>query len=71
VLPTSNEPARCNAPGGDPGGVEEIALLMSTQQLASLERAAHLLGLTPGQLMRRLLRDFLAEPAGHGPRPEG
>jgi len=45
------------------GGVVELALLLPARQAAALERAAHQQGLTIGQVLRRLVRDFLREPA--------
>jgi hypothetical protein len=45
------------------GGVVELALLLPARQAAALERAAHQQGLTVGQVLRRLVRDFLREPA--------
>ena len=51
-------------PGGpislDEAGVVELGLLLPRGQAAALEAAAHRRGLTAGQLLRCLLRDFLA-----------
>lgn len=38
----------------------ELPLLLTTWQLAALERAAHCQKLTVGQLLRRLLQTYLA-----------
>ncbi len=47
-------------PGPDgPPDVAEISLLLPGWQLSVLEDAARLRGLTSGQLVRRLLRDFV------------
>jgi len=48
-------------PGGE---AEEVAFLLPGGEMAALERAAHRLGLTVGQLLRRLIRDHLARE-GH------
>jgi hypothetical protein len=45
------------APDGTPD-VAEISLLLPGWQLATLESAARERGLTPGQMVRRLIRDF-------------
>jgi hypothetical protein len=42
-----------------PPDVAEISLLVPGWQLAALEDAARARGLTSGQLVRRLLRDFI------------
>jgi hypothetical protein len=48
-------------PGPDgPPDVTEISVLVPGWQLAALESAARMRGLTSGQLVRRLLRDFIA-----------
>jgi hypothetical protein len=48
-------------PGLDgPTDVAEISLLVPGWQLAALENAARTRGLTSGQLVRRLVRDFIA-----------
>jgi hypothetical protein len=47
-----------------PGGIVEVALLLPDWQMAALERAAHLRGLTTGQMTRRLIRDFLSSAPG-------
>jgi hypothetical protein len=44
--------------------VVELELLLPTREVAALERAAQQQGLTVGQVLRRLVRDFLREPAG-------
>ena len=42
-----------------PPDVTEISILLPGWQLAALESAAHSRGLTSGQLVRRLLREFI------------
>jgi hypothetical protein len=42
------------------GDVVEIPLLLSGRQARALERAAHDRGLTAGEMVRSLLRDFFA-----------
>jgi hypothetical protein len=41
----------------------ELSFLLPNEQLAQLEIAAHSQGLTTGQMIRRLIRAFLHEPA--------
>jgi hypothetical protein len=43
--------------------VVELSLLLPQQQLLELESAARSQGLTAGQMLRRLIRAFLHEPA--------
>jgi len=46
-------------PGDDgPADVAEISLLLPGWQLDALENAAHARGLTPGQMVRCVLREF-------------
>jgi hypothetical protein len=40
--------------------VIEIPLLLSGRQMLALEEAAHHRGLTAGEMVRRLLQDFIA-----------
>ncbi len=40
--------------------VVELSLLLSAEQASELETAAHQRGATAGELVRRLVRDFLA-----------
>ncbi len=55
---------------GEPGPPNremlELVLLLPTRQAMALERAARREGHTVGQVLRRLIREFLA---GRGPRP--
>jgi hypothetical protein len=44
---------------GPEEAVVEVGLLLSGQQLAALEAAAHQRGLTAGGLVRHLIREFL------------
>ncbi|MBY0231400.1 MAG: hypothetical protein K2W96_19115 [Gemmataceae bacterium] len=43
----------------EPSEVVEVPLLMSLDQIAALEKAAHREGLTAAGLVRRLLGDFI------------
>jgi hypothetical protein len=56
---------RSESPAGPreehPGDVVELSLLVDVRQVAALEEAAWLRGLTAAELVRTLLRDFLAE----------
>ncbi len=45
-----------------PADVVEISLLLPGWQVAALETAAHDRGLTAGQMVRRLIRDFFDGP---------
>jgi len=45
----------------------ELVLLLPDWEVAALERAAFLRGMTAGQVTRRLIRDFLRRPV---PRDE-
>jgi hypothetical protein len=40
--------------------VVEVSLLLSSRQISALEAAAHRRGLTAGEMVRRLLQDFIA-----------
>jgi hypothetical protein len=60
VPPDSPPGAPEGATDLDEAGVVELGLLLPGGQAAALEAAAHRCGLTTGQLLRRLLRDFLA-----------
>jgi hypothetical protein len=42
--------------------VVEVPLLLSTQQMFDLEEAAHQGGFTTGELVRRLVQDFIDDP---------
>jgi hypothetical protein len=46
---------------GNPGSSEvvEIPLLLSIGQVSALERVAHQRGLTAGEMVRQVLRDFI------------
>jgi len=43
-----------------PDGVIEIPLLLSADQASALESVAYRRGLTAGEMVRRLLNDFIA-----------
>jgi hypothetical protein len=47
--------------------VIEVPLLLSGWQMSALERAAHRSGQTTGEMVRQLLRDFLARSDGKLP----
>jgi hypothetical protein len=52
----------------------ELSLLLPAGQAAQMERLAHSRNLTVGQLIRLLIRDYLADRAASGPvsnRPMG
>jgi len=53
------------------GEVIELALLLPSGQVTALERAARCRGLTLGQIVRRLIRDFLAQPTATVPGARG
>jgi hypothetical protein len=46
-------------PSDGPPDVTEVSILLPGWQLAALESAAQSRGLTSGQLVRRLLREFI------------
>jgi hypothetical protein len=46
------------------GEVSELLLLLPAGDATALERAAYHRGLTVGQMLRLLVRDFLGEPDG-------
>jgi hypothetical protein len=47
--------------------VAEVALLLPQPQAAELERLAHSRGLTMGELLRLLIREYLTQPGWTGP----
>jgi hypothetical protein len=51
--------------------VAEVPLLLSTGALEALEGAAARMGLTAGQLLRRLVQEFLGRPQGQRPPCSG
>ncbi len=59
------EPVRERIPGAGVGGLRsgadivELELLLSTRMAVALESAASRRGLSMGQIMRRVVRDFL------------
>ena len=44
----------------EPTDVVEVPLLLSGRQILALEEAAHHSGVTAGEMVRRLVQDFLA-----------
>jgi hypothetical protein len=55
-------------------GVAEVSLLLPGWQMAEMEQVAYSRGLTLGQLMRLLIREYLAYPGqadGGGGKPAG
>jgi hypothetical protein len=51
-----------------PESVEEVALLLASSQLESLERAAQRRGLCMAQLLRHLIGEFLHRERDAAPR---
>jgi hypothetical protein len=54
--------------------IAEVSFLLSAVQVVQMERLAHSRNLTLGQLIRLLIRDYLADRAASGPvsnRPMG
>jgi hypothetical protein len=49
------------------GQVVEFSLLLPDRQANALEAIARQQGFTTGQMVRRLIRDFLAQPANRRP----
>jgi hypothetical protein len=49
------------------GEVIEVALLLSAGQMSALEAEAHHRGLTAGEMVRRLLHDFIGPPQAISP----
>jgi hypothetical protein len=58
-----------NLGGPSTGEVVEVPLLLSADQVSALEQAAHHRGLTTGEMVRRLLEDFITAPIGKGAPP--
>ena len=56
TVPSPPEPFSADA-----AGVVEVPLLLEGWQMSALERAAYLRGLTAAEMVRRLLREFIAE----------
>jgi hypothetical protein len=52
------------------GGVLEVPLLLPDWQVAALETAAHERGLTAGEMVRALVRDFLDGQELRAARPQ-
>lgn len=48
-----------DAPGGGRGEVVEIPLLLSARQASALESAAYRRGMTAGEMVRWLLREYI------------
>jgi hypothetical protein len=62
-------PPCLETPPLDSADVVEVPLLLSGQQMLALEEAAHDRGLTAGEMVRRLLQEFIARaiPCKIGP----
>jgi hypothetical protein len=63
--PASNEMTSGN---DHPAEVVEISLLLPSWQVSAIETAAHDAGLTAGEMVRHLLRDFIAGLPGKAHR---
>lgn len=50
---------------GEGGDVIEIPLLLSGKQMSALEQAAFVRGLTAGEMVRHLLREFIERQPIH------
>lgn len=50
--------------------VAEVVLLLPARQAAALEREARRRGMTTGEMMRRLVRDFLTPGGDHAEGPD-
>jgi len=61
AIPSESARAALGDSGPFAGEVLEVELLLSTGQVAALEAVAYQRGLTAGQLLRRLIRNFLKE----------
>jgi hypothetical protein len=65
---SSNSTGPLDYDGGLPAGeVVEISLLMPDWQVCALEAAAHRRGLTAGEMVRSLVREFLGRLPAHYP----
>lgn len=62
MLPLRDPPCREETAGTE-AEVVELAVLLPAGDLAALEEAACRRGLTPGQVLRRLVREFLGPGA--------
>jgi hypothetical protein len=49
-----------------PSDVVEVPLLLSTPQMLALEAAAYDRGMTAGEMVRRLLQEFISGPTSKG-----
>jgi hypothetical protein len=58
---------RTNSPAPTDGEVVEFSLLLPSWQAAALETAAQDQGLTTGQMVRHLIRDFFDHLHAFGP----
>jgi hypothetical protein len=67
MLPLRDPPCREDTSGKE-AEVVELAVLLHAEDLAALEEAACRHGLTPGQVIRRLIREFLGPGAERPPR---
>jgi hypothetical protein len=65
LAPLPQPPVEPVSPGN--GEVTELVLLLPVQQVAVLDEAARRWGLTTGQVLRGLIREFLAHPTGRPP----
>jgi hypothetical protein len=69
-FPYQSEVETCpDAPGPFSEDITELSLLLPASQAAALERTAKARGLTTGEMLRGLIRDFLIHNPGTGVRP--
>jgi hypothetical protein len=66
MLPLRDPPCREETAGTE-AEVVELAVLLPARDLAALEEAAWRRGLTPGQVIRRLIHAFLGPKAERTP----
>ncbi len=60
-------PPRASEPAATDSELVELMLLLPSVQAAHLEAAAHERGLTVGQMLRRIVRDFTDRAADASP----
>ncbi len=60
IVQTRSDAEEALAPAIDTGGVTELTLLIPDAEMAALEDCSRRLGVTTGQMIRRVLREYLA-----------